>query len=138
MKYIIFIITLLIIVLSFTMINKTINFKDTEWLKNSPQIIKNAPTDTRFSFTVTEPATIYWRIYTTNIIVLKAHDLTNTNNLHQTIAYGGNFSKGNGAIYTNTITNLTPVTDYILYTIAVSYIGNFPKDIKKQAFKTSL
>ncbi len=116
--------------------HETINYKNTEWLDNSPAIIMINSTNAQFSFTVTEPAAIYWRIYTNDLPKIP-EDLTNTNTINEAFAFGGNITTGKKTSYTNKIDNLTPNTEYFLYTIAVSYIGFFPKKIKKISFQTS-
>lgn len=114
---------------------ETINYKNTEWLDNSPEIIMINSTSAQIGFEVTEPAAIYWRIYTNDIPKIP-EDLTNTSTINEALAFGGNITTGNNTIYTNKIDNLTPNTQYFLYTIAVSYIGFFPKKIKKISFHT--
>ena len=115
--------------------HNSINYKNTEWLDNSPEIIMINTNNAQISFAVTEPATIYWRIYT-NDFAITPEDLTNTNTINEAFAFGGNITTGNKTSYTNKIDNLTPNTPYFLYTIAVSYIGIFPEKIKKLSFQT--
>ncbi len=115
--------------------HESINYKNTEWLGNSPEIIMINSSNAQISFAVTEPAAIYWRIYTNDLPVIP-EDLTNTNTINEAFAFGGNITIGNNTSYTNKIDNLTPNTSYFLYTIAVSYIGIFPKKIKKLSFQT--
>ena len=115
--------------------HESINYKNTEWLDNSPEIIMINSSNAQFSFAVTEPAAIYWRIYN-NDLLIAPEDLTNTNTINEALAFGGNITTGNNTIYTNKIDNLSPNTQYFLYAIAVSYIGFFPKKIKKISFQT--
>ena len=115
--------------------HESINYKNTEWLDNSPETIMINSSYAQISFAVTEPAAIYWRIYTNDLPIIP-EDLTNTNTINEAFAFGGNITIGNNTSYTNKIDNLTPNTSYFLYTIAVSYIGIFPKKIKKLSFQT--
>ncbi len=138
MKFVIYIFFAYILISCLIKNHETINYKNTEWLDNSPEIIKINSTKAQFSFTVTEPSAIYWRIYSnTNNISEIPEDLTNTNTINNTVTFGGNITIGNGDSYTNIIDNLLPNTQYYLYTIAVPYIGSFPKKIKKLFFQTS-
>ena len=113
----------------------SINYKNTEWLDNSPEIIMINSNNVQINFAVTEPAAIYWRIYTNDFVIIP-EELTNTNTINEAVAFGGNITIGNNTSYTNKIDNLVPNTQYFLYTIAVSYIGFFPKKIKKISFQT--
>ena len=113
----------------------SINYKNTEWLDNSPEIIMINSNNVQINFAVTEPAAIYWRIYTNDFVIIP-EELTNTNTINEAVAFGGNITIGNNTSYTNKINNLVPNTQYFLYTIAVSYIGFFPKKIKKISFQT--
>lgn len=137
MKIFFYFITFLIIISYFFIINDTINYKDTQWVNNSPSIISLDKTSARICFSVTEPATIYWRLYTNkNQLPVTPHDFTNTNNLSKTIAFGGNISPGNHTSYTNNMTNLQPNKEYFLSAIIVNYIGKFPTKITNIIFKT--
>ncbi len=127
--------TIFITVLFIAFLKNNLQLKDTEWLDNSPTIIHVGTNSAKFCFAVTEPATIYWRVYTNNIIS-DPKILTNINSLENITSYGGNVTEGNNNAYTNNITNLDSNQEYFLLAIAVSYIGNFPKEIKKIRFKT--
>ncbi|MGL5955870.1 MAG: hypothetical protein ACRC0X_04600 [Brevinema sp.] len=135
MKIILSTIVFFVIITYIFIINNTINYKDTQWIGNSPTLITLESNTVRFCFAVTKPATIYWRIYTEESQIPKnPHKFTNTNHLN--LSYGGNITTGNPNTYTNTIIGLLPKKQYYLSSIAVSYIGNFPKEIRTIPFQT--
>lgn len=132
MKYLFYILTLTAFVFYLMRINDTINYKNTQWETNSPRIIHLSSTETQIIFSVTEPATIYWRLYDNNQNLPQVpEDLTNTNTTDQIFLRGGNITQGKNNDYTKTFNNLTPNHHYRLFAIAVSYIGTFPKEIKQ-------
>lgn len=131
--YIIYSIT---IIISILFINQSLNFKNTAWLPNSPKIISLSSTNLSMIFSVSEPATIYWRIYATNSPSPSIHDFTNSFKLQSVLFYGGGLINQKNGTYTNHISTLSPDTAYIIYSIAISRIGRYPKIIKSLSFKT--
>lgn len=118
-------------------INDTINYKKTEWFNSTPTIISINNNQAQICFSVTEPSTIYWRLYTNkNQIPTNTHEFTNTNTIIDAFRFGGNITRGNKSSYTNNITNLISGQEYFLSSIAVNYIGTFPTKIKNIQFKT--
>ncbi|MGL4676682.1 MAG: hypothetical protein ACRCWI_03335 [Brevinema sp.] len=118
-------------------IDNTINYKDTQWIKESPKLIALNSHTANFCFAVTEPATIYWRMYTEESQIPNTpHEFTNTNTINLPTHYGGNITTGNLNTYTNKISGLKPQQLYYLSAIAVPYIGDFPKEIKLISFET--
>ncbi len=122
-------------VASLFIIRGTLDYKDTEWTDNSPAIVSINTNCVQFSFSVTEPATIYWRVYS-DYVPTDPHELTNISALDRAVTYGGNITTGQGDVYTNIIDNLSPKQNYYLSAIAVSYIGNFPKKVINIPFRT--
>ncbi len=113
-------------------ISNYINYKDTEWIENSPKIIDSTNNSVVVCFAVSEPATIYWRLYKDESLIPKSTaDLTNINTTNGVISYGGNITHSKNESYTNTLKGIIPKTKYYLVSIAVSSIGNFPKNMKK-------
>lgn len=136
MRKIIFFFLSISIVYFFSIINNTLNYKNTEWKENSPTLLSISSNSATFMFCVTEPASVYWRIYTNDITLITVEELTNTNSIHSAVRFGGNITRGQPESYTTIISNLSPNTIYYFYAIAVSFIGTFPKEIRKINFQT--
>ncbi len=127
----------LVLILYYLLVNNNINFKDTEWINDSPRLLELAEDSAAVCFSVSEPAAIYWRLYTDEQdIPSRSRDMTNYSTLGNAVLYGGNITHSKNESYTNIMKNLKSDTDYYLAGIAVSSIGNFPRKIKKLHFKT--
>ncbi len=127
----------LVLVFYYLLVNNNINFKDTEWINESPKLIALSEDSASVCFSVSEPAAIYWRLYTNESdIPERSRDMTNFAALGDAVLYGGNITHSKNESYTNIMNNLASGKDYYLAGVAVSSIGNFPRKIKKLHFKT--
>ncbi|MGL4388656.1 MAG: hypothetical protein ACRCTJ_04610 [Brevinema sp.] len=117
------------------LINQKINFPTAKITKY--EIICLSSNSISAYFEVDKASVIYWRIYPTSHPDLKPHDLTNISSIIGTnIIYGGGVIDNSTNIYTNHIKNLSPLTEYHMFVIAIPKIGEFPKTIIKIPFST--
>ncbi len=127
----------LVLIFYYLLINNNINFKDTEWINESPKVLEISPDGAMVCFSVSEPAAVYWRLYTNESDLPKrSRDMTNAAITNNAVRFGGNITHSKNESYTNIMKGLKPNTDYYLAAAAVSSIGNFPRNIKKIHFKT--
>lgn len=139
-KRTIFIYMLLTVVIgvSIAVMRQELNYKQASWINGTPKLFNVSGTSVRAVFEVDSAAAIYWRVYRADAPEPKLSDFTNVNldSFEGLIAYGGSFSQGSNNSYTNLAKGLLPCTDYILYGVAISYIGPFRGSIKRVPFRT--
>ena len=139
-KWTIFIYMLLVIVvgMSVAVMRQELNYKQASWINGTPKLYHVGRTAVRAVFEVDSAAAIYWRVYQADAPEPKLSDFTNVNldSFEGLTAYGGSFSQGSNNSYTNLADGLRPCTDYILYGVAISYIGPFRGKIKRVPFRT--
>lgn len=139
-KRTIFIYMLLAVVIgaSIAVMRQELNYKQASWINGTPKLYNVSGTAVRAVFEVDSAAAIYWRVYRADAPEPKLSDFTNVNldGFEGLTAYGGSFSQGSNNSYTNSADGLRPCTDYVLYGVAISYIGPFRGKIKRVPFRT--
>lgn len=139
-KRTIFIYMLLAVVIgtSIAVMRQELNYKQAKWINGTPKLFSVGVNSVRAVFEVDSAAAIYWRVYRADAPEPRLSDFTNVNleSFDGLIAYGGSFSQGSNNSYTNLAKGLLPGTDYILYGVAISYIGPFRGSIKRVPFQT--